>query len=884
MALSPGTRLGVYEVSAKIGEGGMGEVYQARDTKLDRNMALKVLPEAFTADPDRLARFEREAKVLASLNHPNIGSIYGLEEAAGVRALVLELIEGPTLADLIAARSKENGGIPLDEALSIATQIAEALEAAHEAGVIHRDLKPANIKVREDGTVKVLDFGLAKALDPHPEGDPDQSPTLTAAATQMGVTMGTAAYMSPEQARGKPVDKRADIWAFGAVLYEMLTGRRAFEGEDVSLTLSAVLQREPALTALPAGVPPVLRSYVHRCFEKDPRQRIRDIGDVRLALEGVFETTARSPSEPAAPAQLQLRQRPLPATLAALGLVVTSGLAVWSGTRPTDTTRTSYLELALPTATSETGIFVNFIDISDDGRHIVVDTGTGPFTLYDLDEPGGGVAIAGTEGATHPLLSPDGDSIAYMANNVLLRRLLSGGNLDSITAPGAPDLFGASWAPDDRILFVPAWPSNVLAVSAAPGSEPVSVIEIDPSLNEVGHTQPQLLPDGRILYGWDDNWFIAVADPETGERDVLFHNGHGGHYVPTGHLVYAREHYLFARTFDLDTLEVGEPRQILDNLKVDAVTGRGSFAISDNGVLAYLTGPDELDRTMVKIWPDGRREPLTDDRRRYTGTLRISPDGRQLVMNMFPAVGGGGFDVWVYDMERDNFQAIAQDDGWNEMPTWSTDGRSIVWTTETIGAGDLLIRPADASAPARPLFVDERVKHARASHPSGKYLISTDPNAGFDLWVYAEDDPDNPEPFVRAPANQAFGSFSPDGRHIAYDSDEFGAEVYVRAYPRRDEASDRVQRISRDGGREPIWMADDRIVYRQGTRAMEVRVTDNGSELTFSDPIQLFDGLDNSWTISPDGTYVVSLELIEPQRLMVVLDWFEELERLVPTN
>ena len=544
------------------------------------------------------------------------------------------------------------------------------------------------------------------------------------------------------------------------------------------------------------------------------------------------------------------------------------------------------MELALPTATRETGGRVNYIDISADGRHIIVDTGSGPFTLYDLDQPGGGVAIGGTEDATQPLLSPDGSSIAYVANNVLQRRLLSGGNPDLITTPNTSDFHGASWTPDDRILFVPTWQTNVLAVPAAPGSEPTSVIEIDPSINEVAHVEPQLLPDGRILYsGWDGNWFLAVADPDTGDREVLFHNGHAGRYVPTGHLVYAQDHYLFARTFDLDTLELGEPVQILDNLNFDAGVGRANFAMSDNGVLAYLTGPDDLDRAMVKIWTDGRREPLTDTRRRYAQFLRISPDGRQLVMNIFDAVGG--YEVWVYDIARDDFQAIAQDAGWDEYPIWSADGRSVVWSTETIGAADLLLRPADASAPSRPLFVDERGKYAVAAHPSGKYLVQARGNeqSMTDLWVYAEDDPENPEHFLPFPGLQNAGSFSPDGRHIAYDSEEFGVrEVYARPYPRREEGSDWFQKISRDGGREPRWVANDRIVYRQGTRAMEVRVTDTGSALTFSDPIQLFEGLDRAWDISPDGTYFVSLELIEPPRLMVVLDWFEELKRLVPVD
>ena len=307
----------------------MGQVYRARDTTLDRDVALKVLPDAFTADPDRLARFEREAKVLASLNHPNIGHIYGLEQAEGQKALVLELVEGPTLADRIA-----QGPIPLDEALPIAKQIAEALEAAHEAGVIHRDLKPANIKVKDDGTVKVLDFGLAKALDPTPEGDPSQSPTLTAAATQMGVIMGTAAYMSPEQARGKTVDKRADIWSFGVVLYEMLTGQRAFQGEDVSLTLASVMKSDLNVKTLPPDVPTAIRTVLRKCLEKNPTERIRDIGDVRLTMDGEFETTVSAPSEPSVTPTLPVWQRPAAAAVAGLALLVIGGLTVWSLTRP----------------------------------------------------------------------------------------------------------------------------------------------------------------------------------------------------------------------------------------------------------------------------------------------------------------------------------------------------------------------------------------------------------------------------------------------------------------------------------------------------------------------------------------------------------------------
>ena len=384
MPMTVGSRLGHYDVTSLLGEGGMGQVWQATDTQLNRQVALKILPDAFADDPDRLARFTREAQILASLNHPNIAQIHGIEEAEGTRALVLELVEGPTLADRIS-----KGPIPLDEALPIARQIAEALEAAHEAGVIHRDLKPANIKVREDGTVKVLDFGLAKALDPSPDADPSQSPTLTAAATQMGVIMGTAAYMSPEQARGKPVDKRADIWAFGAVLYEMLTGKRPFEGEDVSLTLSAVLQREPALDALPEGMPPVLHSFLHRCFEKDPRQRIRDIGDVRLALEGAFAEPTPPTSTPTVNLSGVWWRQVTPWALAALGFGGLVGFLVAGSAQDSGRLFRPARHFSIPPPAGDEWFaqIPDFAAVSPDGSDIAYLTSTGLYhqSLTDPD-------------------------------------------------------------------------------------------------------------------------------------------------------------------------------------------------------------------------------------------------------------------------------------------------------------------------------------------------------------------------------------------------------------------------------------------------------------------------------------------------------------------
>ena len=438
MPLTPGTTLGSYQVTAKIGEGGMGEVYRARDTKLDRDVALKVLPEAFTQDPDRLARFEREAKVLASLNHPNIGHIYGLEEADGIRALVLELVEGPTLADRI-----KQGPIPLDEALPIAKQIAEALEAAHEAGVIHRDLKPANIKVKDDGMVKVLDFGLAKAFQPD-ASDPSlsQSPTisLTAAATQMGMVLGTAAYMAPEQAKGKVIDKRADVWAFGVVLFEMLTGTRPFAGDDVSETLARVIDREPDWAALPNDVPPVLANFLRRCLQKNPKKRIRDIGDVSLAMEGAFETAVGTSSAPTTRPASWRQALPLALGVSAVAVVVTA-IAVWSLMRTTGSAlRVTRSSMAVP-ATVSVGLGHNNIALSPDGTRLAY-AGGDQLYLRAMDQIEA-TPIPRTEGANEPVFSPNGQWIAFWADGQLKKVSVTGGA--PVTLAEIDQFFGASW-------------------------------------------------------------------------------------------------------------------------------------------------------------------------------------------------------------------------------------------------------------------------------------------------------------------------------------------------------------------------------------------------------------------------------------------------------
>ena len=481
MSLTAGTSLGHYNVTSLLGQGGMGQVWQATDTQLNRQVALKILPDAFADDPDRLARFTREAQILASLNHPNIAAIHGIEESEGTRALVLELVEGPTLADRIS-----HGPIPLDEALPIAKQIAEALEAAHEAGVIHRDLKPANIKVREDGTVKVLDFGLAKALDPNPAGDPSQSPTLTAAATQMGVIMGTAAYMSPEQAKGKPIDKRTDVWAYGAVVFEMLTGRRAFPGEDLADTTAAVVRGEPAWDSSPPDVPPRVMHVLRACLAKDRTQRARDIGDVTLALEGRFEeATVRPRPGTRQPARWQ---HGLP-WVAALLLAVITGLAVRGLSQPPPVLPTHLT--VVPPAGVQVG---RGVTLSSDGRTLAfVGTSDGMAQIYlrSLDQREA-VPLRGSQGTLPLGFSPDGHEllVADVGRNPTVKRIpLTGGPATEITQGQS----GADWGPDDTVVLGAI--GSGLRLVRAPGGETTSLTTL--AEGEGAHIGPRFLPGGR---------------------------------------------------------------------------------------------------------------------------------------------------------------------------------------------------------------------------------------------------------------------------------------------------------------------------------------------------------------------------------------------------
>ena len=623
----------------------MGQVYQATDTKLNRQVALKILPEAFATDPDRLARFQREAQVLASLNHPGIAAIHGLEDSEGTKALVLELVEGPTLADRIT-----QGPIPVDEALPIAKQIAEALEAAHEAGVIHRDLKPANIKVREDGTVKVLDFGLAKALDIAPEGDPSQSPTLTAAATQMGVIMGTAAYMSPEQARGKPVDRRADIWAFGAVLFEMLTGTKPFPGDDVTQTLARVVEREPDWNVLPSDLSPVLATYLRRCLAKEPKQRVPDIAAMRLAMEGAFETTGQKGGESSA---AQSRWRPtLPWAVAGV-MAVIAGAAIGTGPDSADRLPLRF-PLELPTGFHSVQLAPK-LALAPDGNTLVYG---GPDQLYRRDF--GQLAVQpgpGTEGALEPFFSPDGQWVGFTGRNRLFRKVSLAGWPSTPLADAR--VRGASWGQDETILFG-VQDAGLSRVSAA-GGEPDAITAL--AEGEISHVYPDILPSGdaalfTIWTGSLETSQVAVVSLDTGVYQPLV-GGTYPRYASTGHLVFAREASLWAVPFDAERLEVmGSPVPVLEGVEVSSLSGAAQFTLSDNGSLVYIGGDvTSTLRTLAWVGRDGTEEAVAAEPRPYE-YLRLSHDGQRVVVD--EANRGG--DIWVWNFTSDNAVRLTMTD------------------------------------------------------------------------------------------------------------------------------------------------------------------------------------------------------------------------------
>ena len=889
MSLNVGSRLGHYDVTALIGEGGMGQVYQATDTKLKRQVALKILPEAFSADPERLARFQREAEVLASLNHPNIAAIHGLEEAEGIRALVLELVEGPTLADRI-----KRGPIPLDEALPIAKQIAEALEAAHEKGIIHRDLKPANIKVREDGTVKVLDFGLAKALDPSPTGDPSESPTLTAMATQMGVIMGTAAYMSPEQARGKTVDKRADIWAFGVVTVEMLTGRKVFEGEDVSTTLSCVLQKEPDWSLLPSTVPPVFRVYLRRCLEKNVKERVHDVADVRLAMSGAFDEAAAATSTAHRAGSGRVGwQRAFPLALGTLVIgSLASGLVVWRMMQPDMPPVTRFR------VSPDQGVLLHALGrspdlaVSPDGTRIVylsdtVRYGAQSLRLRPLDQLTSTLLVSGGE-ITNPFFSPDGQSVGFADSGELKRASVQGGSASTICGIRGV-LLGATWGSNGTIVFGSGDTTSGLFQVSAVGGAPEQLTIPDMGQD---HLWPDLLPGDRAVL------FAIVAEPigdsqiavlslDSGEQKVLIQGGLYPRYSPTGHLLYGTgEGDLWAVAFDADRLEVvGDAAPVQEGVLTKTDAGAMNVSLSENGTLIYTPGGTSLGRTLVWVDLEGNEEALPLPPAEYESP-RVSPDGRYVAVE----VRGVNTDVIIYDLERDISTRLTFETSVDGFPVWSRDGQRVAFASDRDGTLDVYAKAADGTGQVERLTTSESFQAPEVWLADGQLLIATlTGRADSDMGLL--DRENRVTDLVKTPFDEGYSALSPDGRWLAYLSNESGEyQIYVRPFPNVDDGK---WQISRDGGvGGPVWGPDGRELFFRGnlTTMRRVRVETEPTfvpgrpEVLFPNPYR-GGGMGRARPIdlSPDGTRFLMIRETPPNlHFVVVQNWHQELLERVP--
>jgi len=875
MQLASGARLGPYEILSPLGAGGMGEVYRARDPRLDREVAIKVLPEGFARDPERLARFEREAKVLASLNHPNIAAIYGLEESGGVRYLVLELAPGETLA----------GPLAVEDALPICRQIVLALEEAHAKGVMHRDLKPDNVRVTSAGKVKVLDFGLAKAFHGDVGGsDPSQSPTLTAAGrTREGTILGTAAYMSPEQARGRPLDKRTDIFSFGAVLYEVLAGRRAFPGESVSDTLAAVIRAEPNWTALPADTPANIRILLRRCLEKDLDRRLHDISDARLEIDerGVAVAPRRGPS--------------LPWALAAVAIAAIAA-AVWGWARParpapgaSQPVRRLVIRLpeGEPLALARLmplGEGRPSFAISPDATrlvYVVERKGTTHLYLRALDQFEA-APIPRTEGGFGPFFSPDGRWIGFFAENKLKKVSVSGG--DPVVLRDARNPYGGSWGADGTILFSEAMGTVLVRVPDTGGGVPQVVPVKDKTQRWVW---PEVLPGSKTALVTLRAGGVAVLSLETGEHRLLVEGGAGGRYAPSGHLVFSRAGSLLAAPFDLARLVVTGPSAVIvPGVRVES-WGAPQCAFSQDGAFVYAAGA-AAGAASTPVWVDrqGKIQPVGMPQRAY-GTFRLSPDGQRLAIQV---LGPGNRDVWVQDLARGTFTRLTLE-GDNSLPLWTPDGGRVVFSSSRGGPPNLFWMPGDGSGEPEQLLKSDRPQNPYSCSPDGQTLAyaEQDPSTASDIYVAPLKGDRTPQPFLRTRFTEWGPAFSPDGRWIAYVSDDSGQfEVYVRPYP----GPGGKWQVSNLGGEEPIWSRDGKeLFYRNGQKWMSATVTlkpefkAETSRPLFEGPFINVPGL--SYDVAPDGRRFLLLQPAEQEtgpvtHLNVVLNWFEELRRHVP--
>jgi Tol biopolymer transport system component len=906
MPLMPGARLGSYEIGALIGQGGMGEVYFARDTKLGRSVAIKVLPDAVAFDSERVTRLEREARSLAALNHPNIGALFGLEESDKRHFLVMELVEGETLAERIA-----RGPLPLEQALAVARQIAEALEAAHEKGIVHRDLKPANVKITPEEKVKVLDFGLAKALDDRSASLSSErpgithSPTLSMMATQAGVILGTAAYMSPEQAKGVPADQRSDVFSFGVVLYEMLTGRQPFHGETAPEILASVLIREADLATLPPQLNPRLIELLKRCLQKNPKQRWQHIGDVRAEIETIA-ADPRGALLAAAPGVVQrpsLWRRAIPVVATAV-LVGALGVAAGWYFKPVAPQSIARFPILLGEGQNFTGSR-QLVAISPDGTHTVYVANRQLYlrSLAELEaRPIPGIESATVAGAAFtPVYSPDSRSIAFASgqDRTIKRIAITGGAAVTVSSLEALP-FGLTWDPDGIVFDQPKGAFRV----SANGGKPELLVPA--GSNELIY-RPQMLPDGQTLLfttapggGAADTWEkarIVAHSLKSGQRKTLIEGGTAGQYLPTGHIAYALRGVVFAVPFDLRRLEVtGGPVPLVEGVRIDG--GTAHFSFSQTGSLVYVPGPVSgsaaQQNDLALLDRKGTAEPLKLPAGQYE-TPRVSPDGKRVA---FGGDDGKEQIVWVYDLSGASSMRRLTFGGKNRFPIWSADGRRVAFQSDRDGDLGIFWLPADGNGTAERLTKPEQgTSHVPESwSPDGKRMLMTvtrGPNVS--LWILSLDDK-KVAPFAAVQSLQPINAtFSRDGRWVAYQSNETGTQqVFAQPFP----PTGAKYQISKTSGFYPLWFRDGKeLSYVPGPGQLGIVNVTTQSSFTFTNLVLVPRGalvvrgpaFERNYDVARDGRIVGVVPASQTQsgaqtspQVQVVLNWFEDVTQRVP--
>jgi eukaryotic-like serine/threonine-protein kinase len=903
LTLTAGTRLGPFEIIAPLGAGGMGEVYRALDTNLARQVAIKILPDSVAHDHERLVRFEREAKTLAALNHPNIAQIYGLERSDTSTAIAMELVEGLTLADRIG-----QGAISVEEALPIAKQIAEALEAAHEQGVIHRDLKPANIKVRSDGMVKVLDFGLAKALEPASERSIDvtASPTITSPAlmTGVGVLLGTAAYMSPEQAKGRAVDRRADIWALGAVLFEMLTGKRAFAGEDVADTLAFVLTKEPDWTALPTNTPASIKRLLRRCLEKDRKRRLADSADARLEIEEALAAPSSAAEARQAPRLGRPRVAWTAATIAAIAALALAALHF--SERPPPAAAAIRFTVTPP----EDMILAGQGQwLSPDGRQVAfrvaprsAPTPTGPsvrLAVRSFHEANARI-LAGTDDVRNAFWSPDSRYLAFFAAGKLQKIDITGGPAQVLCdAPVTGASSGGTWNPEGTIVFA-IGESNLggtglFRVSSA-GGTPVQITKPDAARNEVSHKQPRFLPDGRHFL------FVATGSSSS-KSSVLLGSLDSGSLSPVlqsdteaiyadRFLLFVRDRTLLAQPFNPNRLEVsGDPVVVAQNIDVNIPGALSNVSASTTGLLAYrATSARGADSQLAWFDRSGKRLGTIGDTADQTD-IQLSPDGTRAAVSVLDP-SRRTRDIWIYDLTRNGLRTrftFDAGDDWSSV--WSPDGRSLIFSAGRASPLDLYQKSADGSGDERKLLEGSGAsnKYVRSWSADGRFVLFHSGEGsspmGNDLWLVSLSEDRKPRALLQTAFNELDGRFSPDGRWVAYRSNESGRiEIYVMPFA----AQGGKWQVSTAGGDQPRWRRDGReLFYLAGNTIMAAEVNGSGPAFQVGAVRPLFDvtrrtapspfGVGSVYDVTADGQrFLVSVvaEAEEaPSPITVITNW-----------